>query len=77
MRSSLRPQGAVSTPLWNIRAKRVNRKLCFRHRNISGLTQAALCTALPIKGNSEVMERSGMEEDLPGRVNDLTLNDFI
>ena len=34
-------------------------------------------TALPIKGNSEGMERSGMEEELPGRVNDLTLNDFI
>ena len=25
-------------------------------------------TALPIKGNSEGMERSGMEEELPGRV---------
>ena len=43
-----------------------NRKLCFRHRSISGLTQEALCTSLPIKGNSEGMERSGMEEELPG-----------
>ena len=40
----------------------------FDARSESGVRQSS-SSALPIKGNSEGMERSGMEEDLPGRVN--------